>query len=241
MKLLAIGVHTDDCEYGVGGTLKLLADRGWEVEIFNTCPYKFSPSPERDLAFSKEAAALLGCVKVAEVPKTKDWWRNTPENAKVIESEIIRFRPDVIFMQWFEDNHIEHVESAMATKDAIFGASVKGARPEEVYAYEVGPMQTMPYFQPEIYINITDEKPFIDKAMMQFNLPDSEMLKKEKEICSRFRGWQSRRPSFEYAECLKIIRYPRNDNDFYLRKALGDKFAWCSPGKYCYGQKYLFE
>ena len=86
MKILAIGVHTDDCEYGVGGTLKLLTDLGWEAEILNLCPYKFSPSPERDLAFSKEAAKLLGCNKVAEVPKTKDWWRNTGENAKRIES-----------------------------------------------------------------------------------------------------------------------------------------------------------
>ena len=57
MKLLVIGVHTDDCEYGIGGTAKLLADRGWEVEFLNLCPYKFSPNPEPDLQRSKEYEA----------------------------------------------------------------------------------------------------------------------------------------------------------------------------------------
>ena len=241
MKLLVIGVHTDDCEYGIGGTSKLLSDRGWEVEFFNLCPYKFSPNPETDLARSKEAAKILGATKIAEVPKNKDWWYNTPEHSKEIEAEIIRFKPDVIFMQWFQDNHIEHVESAKATMNAIFGASVKGARPEEVYAYEAGPMQTMPYFQPDLFINITDVKASVEKALDHFGLPDGKILIKEKEICSRYRGWASRRPTFEYAEALKIIRFPRSQNDFMLRQALDDCFSWCSPGKYCYGEKYLFE
>ena len=240
-KLLVLGVHTDDCEYGIGGASKLLADKGWEVEFFNFCPYKFSPNPESDIIKSKEAAMILGATKIAEKPENKDWWYATPEHSKRIEEEILRFKPDVIFMQWFKDNHIEHVESAKAAINAIFGASVKGARPEEVYAYETGPMQTMPYFQPDIYINITNVKKHIDNALEHFGLPDGEALIKEKEICSRYRGWASRRKSFEYAECLKIIRFPRESNDFLLRQALGDDFSWCSPGKYCYGQKYLFE
>ena len=240
MRALAIGVHTDDCEFGIGGILAQLSQQGWEVEIHNLSPNKFSENPEENLVKSKEAAEILGVHKVAKVPEDKNFWRNTIEHAKEVEEEINRFQPHVLFMQWFEDNHIEHVEMAKATKDAIFAASVRGWRPEEIYAYETGPMQSMYYFQPDIYINVTDEMDKIKESLLHFDLPDGEILCQEKEIGARLRGWQYRKPEYIHAECLKIMRFPREDNDFMLRKALGKNFAWCSPGKYFYGEKYLF-
>ena len=36
--VLVIGIHIDDCEFGAGGTIKLLADRGMDVTILNIKP-----------------------------------------------------------------------------------------------------------------------------------------------------------------------------------------------------------
>ena len=35
MKILSVGIHASDCEYGMGGTAALLAERGHEVLFVN--------------------------------------------------------------------------------------------------------------------------------------------------------------------------------------------------------------
>ena len=64
MKVLAIGIHIDDCE-AMGGTLNLLAREGAEVTILNIMPYTDCSGRNKDAdEQSMKAAAVLGAKKI---------------------------------------------------------------------------------------------------------------------------------------------------------------------------------
>ena len=56
MKALAIGIHVDDCECGVGGILRLLYEKGWDITILTPSPNNLSDNIEEDNKQSKIAA-----------------------------------------------------------------------------------------------------------------------------------------------------------------------------------------
>lgn len=238
MKVLAIGIHIDDCE-AMGGTLNLLAREGAEVTILNIMPYTDCRGRNKDAdEQSMKAAAVLGAKKIILDYEGTKFYRTNEETVRKTEEIIRSIEPDILFMMHPVDNHIEHAECAKTTREAVFAAAVDGIIPNEIYSFECGPRQTMCYFRPDIYINVESVRDTVKKCDMVFNVnhADGQYLWKSREQNYRFRGSEC---GFEFAEALHIIKYPTNNNEFLLYKTLKNVFSWCGHGMYL-NQSELF-
>lgn len=236
-RILSIGVHGDDCEYGMGGTAKLLCDNGCEVYFLNILPKDFS---QRNISQNESSAGILGATKVTNTEAGLELHNNISQSARLILEEINKIRPSVVFIQWPLDNHPDHVLSAHASIKAL--KRCERGMVHEIYGYETGPMQSMLYFQPDFYVNISDVKDCVKDSYMVFNQEhaNGSYLWLEKEKSAVFRGHMSY-GGFELAEAFKIIKLPDKNDDFSLRELLGDKFRWAGTGAYFWGDSWFLN
>ena len=233
-KVIALGVHNDDCEYSLGGTAKLLKDAGCDVKFVDV----FSPYHDKICeVFHEPSEVTLGIKKLRGYVNAKDAILYSEETIEVYSKILREEQPDIAFIMWPRDNHIEHAHCARAQIDALWRAC--GSTVNEVYAYEVGPLQSMGLFeQPDILINITDVIGLVKECMLQFgDRVGAEALWREKEVSSQWRGHMAYR-DFQYAEAFKIVKFPEKNRDFLLRRILEDQFQWCGVGAYYWGRKY---
>ena len=143
MKALAIGIHNDDVEYGVGGTLALLAKRGWETVIVQLRTNALAADRQKSNEESIAAAAILGARKIVLDDPCEAFYRDNDTTVEALKNVICEEKPDIIFVMHPRDNHIEHVQTAKTTRNANFAATVAGVCPNEIYAMEMGPLQSM--------------------------------------------------------------------------------------------------
>ena len=233
MKAVAIGIHGDDLEGGIGGILYMLHKKGWETKILIVSPNNLSDDIEKTNEQSIYAASILGAEKTIFDYNATKYFKCNEETIEKTKEFIVKENPDVLFILHPQDHHIEHKEVSKAAREAVFRAAVDGVCPNEIYSVELGPMQTMCYFNPDIYIDITSVFDVVKDSLYAFNQShaDGEGLAKEKEICAAFRG-HTMGFSIKYAEALKIIKYPDKNNDFLLKEALNDNFRWAGTKMY---------
>lgn len=240
MKALVIGVHMDDCEYGVGGTTALLTQKGVDVTFLNIKPYKhYSGGDIEANKQSTSAAQLLGANKITLDYTGTRYYKNNETTVRAVEQVIRDISPDILFTMHPHDNHIEHSECARTAHEAIFAAAVDGVCPNEIYTYEVGPLQNMCYFIPQLYIEITPAEQTLKNSIMSFasNNADGEWLWREKERCAKFRGHES---MGDISEAFRILKFPDASNDFILRSLLNDNFSWQGTKMYYPGEGATF-
>ena len=226
MKILSIGIHMDDCEFGMGGIAALLAERGHEVLFVNQKPYMHYiggvPGANEQ---SIHAAELLSAQKIIlDYDQTK-YFKNNEKTTRELEEIIRDFKPDIAFIMHPKDNHIEHVESYLNARDALFAAAVDGIAPNEVYTYECGPNQSMIYFVPDILVNVTPVEETLKESLVSFaqKHADGDRLWREKTVIAELRGHVC---GARLAEALKVIKFPEGNNGFFLLDALKDCFFW---------------
>ena len=226
MKALAIGIHNDDVEYGAGGTLALLAKRGWETVIVQIRPNAQDTDRQKSNRESTAAAAVLGARKIILDDACEPFYRDNDKTVEALKNVICEEKPDIIFVMHPRDNHIEHVETAKTTRNAIFAATVAGVCPNEIYAMEMGPLQSMCYFVPDLYIAVGDVEKELETSLRAF-FPDrpssGDWLWREKKVAMSLRGHEANRG---LCEGLMIVKFPEKSGDFLLRGALEDKFRW---------------
>ena len=240
MKILCIGAHIDECEYGVGGVSALLVQEGHVVRFVNPATFLHVEEARRDemKAQSDAAAAALGVEKSVWMneQRAKTWLCDIP-NVMRIQNEIETFKPDILFMQWSRDNHPEHAEVARASYLALSNALT--VKVHEVYAYEAGPNQTMNYFIPDFTIDITEAFGRVADSLRCFSTTraDGDRLVREKELCNSFRGHQNHQ---KLAEAFRIVKYPDDGDDFLLRQFAARRFRWCGNRQYpAMGREYF--
>lgn len=244
-KVLFIGAHNDDCEYGAGGAAALLKSAGCETVFLNVACTRHAAFDGETLAVMNkqetDAAAVLGASKIITGERTRETYFYNQQNVDIIEEQIHRSKPDIAFMHWHHDNHIEHVAAAKCALDALCLADVHGSRPREVYAFEAGPNQTSNYFNPDLYIDIGSVFDKVKESLLVFNQhhANGKGLALEKEVAARFRGHLAHTT---YAEAYKIMNYPYGyeDNELMLPKLLKGRFCWAGGGMYPYGRRYYF-
>lgn len=243
-KIMFIGAHNDDCEYGTGGIAALLAQQGHELLFLNVACKRYSERTPERLKIEDEmeirAAEILGATKKIVGDRSSKAYYRTPENTEIIMNEIVAFKPDIVFMHWPKDNHVEHIAVSKCTLDALCLAAVRRAVPNETYAFEAGPDQSVQFFHPDIYIDITSVAEKVEQSLKTFDMEhaNGEGLWREKDVCARFRGHVV---GVKYAEALKIIKFPTGfeNNELLLPKLLKGKFAWHNVGMYPWGRQYF--
>jgi len=236
MKVLVIAIHIDDAEC-ITGTISQLIEKGAEVTYLNLKHYQhYKPNNPIVDAQSMRGAELIGAKKITLDYNLHRHYINNEKSFLETEAVIREIKPDIVFIQHPHDNHIEHVECAKTAREAIFAAAVDGIVPNEVYSYETGPKQSMCYFEPDLYVDVTDKMDDVKKVFLNFAAEhaDGERLWHEAKVTREFRGIDC---GFPCAEGFKIIKYPNGSNDFLLRSVLGDKFRWAGTRMYYIGSK----
>lgn len=233
---LVIGAHNDECEYALGGITALLTAKGWTAHYVCTSGLWHKPDcTEEDVlrwtAEEQKAANLLGASKEVLGDRTRNLSEDGEELRLLLEKIILEKKPDIVCIHWPEDNHIEHRISAKAAYDALCIAKVHGAKINEIYAFEAGPDQSRVYFVPEIFIKTDCVSDKVKESLMQFHQPTAggEFLWREKSVHQQYRGHLAGSTA---AECLKIIKFPDGNNDFYLKQELSEHFRWAGNGMY---------
>ena len=200
MRILAIGAHPDDIEFGCGGTLIKLSKRGARIHFLV-------------LTEGGEGQALASIrrkeqEKSAKYLKAKIIWGGY-EDTQVpsgrvliskIEEIVKKVKPDIIFCNYHDDSHQDH----RALASACYSATRHDKR---VVFYEV---PTTCNFTPDVFVDIT---PVMNKKINFLKLHASQVNKtrvsnltilESASSCANFRGYQAR---VKYAEGFKSLRY----------------------------------
>lgn len=226
MKILSIGIHMDDCEFGMGGIAALLAKRGHEVLFLNPKQYMhYIGGVDGANEQSIHAAEILSCQKIILNYDLTKYYINNEKSIRETEAVIRNFQPDIVFIMHPKDNHIEHVECYKTSRDALFAAAVDGIAPNEVYTYEAGPNQSMTYFVPDLFIDVTSVEETLKACTVSFaqKHADGNRLWREKTVIAELRGHVC---GARLAEGLRILKFPEGNNGFLLQEALKDCFLW---------------
>jgi bacillithiol biosynthesis deacetylase BshB1 len=127
MDLLVFGAHPDDCELFVGGTVAKLVRLGHRVGIVDLTEGEMSSrgTLEERRRESAEASAILGIQERINLALGDTLLQNTPE-ARLRIIEVLReYRPALVFYQYPEDRHPDHVKGGLLVRDACFYANLK--------------------------------------------------------------------------------------------------------------------
>lgn len=238
-KALFIGAHSDENECCTGGLAYLLNKNDFEIIFLNvSCKMRFeadAQSRERYAEQDIRAAEVLGAKKIIIGERDDGFFFCTSQSIKDIMEQVRDVEPDIAFIHWPQDNHVDHLEVSRAALKALCYSSDC-----EIHAFEAGPFQSMAYFYPDFFINITNCMQKIYESLSVFDQPsaDGNWLCKEKEVIARFRGHSC---GFAYAEAYKMIRFPGGNKspELMLPKLLGTDFRWCGNRQYPWGCRYF--
>ncbi len=149
LDILAIGVHPDDVEMCIAGTLLKHMDLGYKVGIIDLTQGELGTrgTPEQRLEEAADAARLMGVSARENLGMRDGFFTDSEENQLKIIRMIRKYRPEIVFANAVRDRHPDHGRSAELESRACFlsglrkieteldGVSQKAWRPKAVYHY----------------------------------------------------------------------------------------------------------
>lgn len=169
MKILMIGAHQDDNEFGRGGLASLLIKRGHTVQFLSMCNgcggHHIMGPEETTRTRAKESAAVAALLGI-----TYDVWdiddcnlvADLPTRKRLIRY-IRHFNPDLIIAHRPNDYHADHRASGQLVQDASYLLTVPNECPDApamrfmpVILYNEDRF-TNPPFRPDIVVDIGSE------------------------------------------------------------------------------------
>lgn len=196
LRIVVVGGHPGDPEYGCGGTIARYAERDHDVtlvylnrgEDLDTreagCPNIASQS-DTGLRIQEAAAAcsILGARPVfadqcnghaiVDMPHYDDFTKM-----------LMGLDPDVVFNQWPIDNHPDH----RAISNLTYEAWVRMGRKAALYYYEVSNGEDTLMFSPSDYVDITATEARKRLACYAHASQDPERYYSLQSQVTRFRG-----------------------------------------------------
>ena len=203
MKILALGAHPDDIEYGCGGTFLKFARNGMDIYFMVLTKGEFGGDPVTREKEQEEAMKLLGAKKIFWGGYVDTELPNERIIITKIDEVIEEVKPDEVYVNYIEDIHQDHrmlAECALAATRYV----------KRVLFYED---YTSMNFEPDIFVDIEDvleEKQKIIKvysSQVDKAYPTKlDMLESVKAIAN-FRGFQGK---VKYAEGFRAFRFLRD-------------------------------
>ncbi len=244
IKVLSVGAHNDEIMADMGGTAHLLRQKGCDLVFLNlACQWNSDTlTDEEKAAYRRQEIASAEALGARFVSLGNREDLLFLESKTIIEQTaafILEYDPDIIFIHWPRDNHIEHRETAQVSYKALAVAAVRKAKFREVYAFDTGINQSMDYFVPDFFVNISSCQEVIKASLMHYDQNNAKgpWLCQSNEIKHTYRGRQAGFPS---AEAFKIIKFPNGNDDFLLKELLGEHFRWHGNGMYPSFCEYYF-
>lgn len=192
MKILGIGPHPDDLEFGCGGAFSKFAANGHKLHLLVMTRGSVGGDPLRRQAEQERSAKMLnaklywGGFEDTSVPLTR-------ELIRAVEARIEAVKPDVVFVNYAEDTHQDHRNVARAVETAARYA-------KNLLFYEV---PTTLNFNPGVFVDI---EPVIARKVALLKCHGSQVYKtrvknlsivESAKAAAMFRGYQDR---VKYAE-----------------------------------------
>ena len=198
-KILAIGAHPDDIEFGCGGALIKYTRRGHRLFLLVMTGGGMGGKSTTRMEEQEDSKEILGAEKI--------YWGGYEDTHLImdieligkIESVIAEVKPDFIFCNFPDDTHQDHRHLAQAIMSATRYI-------QNVLFYE-GP--TTQNFNPQVFVDISDT---LDKKVQALQAHHSQVMKTNIEDLSivevarssaNFRGIQGR---VKYAEAFHSLR-----------------------------------
>ncbi len=198
MKILGIGAHPDDLEFGCGGTFLKLAAAGHKVHMLVMTRGSVGGDPRLRLAEQERSAALL---------KAKLYWGGFEDTCVTLSRELIRavelridaIQPDMVFVNHADDTHQDHRNVSRAVETAA-------RYMKNLLFYEV---PTTMGFDPCIFVDVG---PVITRKVALLKCHRSQVYKtrvknlsivESAKAAAMFRGYQDR---VKYAEGFEARR-----------------------------------
>lgn len=202
-RILVLAPHTDDMEFGCGGTVARLIEEGNEVfcATFSACEQTVLKEFPKDILITeiKEAVKILG-IKNENLFLYKYRARSFNFHRQEILEELIRLRtklnPDIIFMPALEDVHQDHATIAQE--------GLRAFKMKTIFCYEM--VWNNISFNTSCFFTLSDhhlEKKI--QALKQYKSQAHRPYSSSDFIrsISTVRGVQIGK---KYAECFHIIR-----------------------------------
>jgi LmbE family N-acetylglucosaminyl deacetylase len=201
MNVLAIGAHPDDIEYGCGGTLlKLVKQQKAKIYFFVATHGEFGGEADVRIKEQEKAAELLGVKEI--------YWGGFMDTKLVVGKELIgrieeaiqECDPDIIFVNYPDDEHQDHRYLA---ESAIVAARYS----RKVLFYED---YTCKNYEPHMFVDIGDELDDkmkllkMHKSQVERDYPTSLDMVESVKAVANFRGFQAK---VKYAEGFSALRY----------------------------------
>ncbi len=215
MRVLAIGVHPDDIEFGMGATLAKHIKIGHEVSIIVLTDGardkngNYTMSDER----REESIRALNILGFQDGIKFLNLSKITVDQHTigVLEKEIYQVNPDRIYTLSTNDRHQDHRNCSYAVMSA-------GRYINEILLFEV--YSVFPEFLPNYIINFLKE--LLDlkiKALSQFKsqFPSIDLVAKMIEgmaIKNSFLNYANQKQEIIYSEAFEIGKMVKGLNDF---------------------------
>jgi len=211
MRVLAIGVHPDDIEFGMGSTLAKHINLGHEVSIL------ILTDGDRDKSgnYIKSDKRREESIRALEILgfKGEPIFLNLPKvsvnqiTIGPIEKEILRFKPQRIYTQSRNDRHQDHRKCSYAVLSA-------GRYVNELLLFEV--FSVLPDFVPNYIVNFSKE--LLDlkiKALSQFKSQFSNISLIAKMIegmalKNSFMNYATQSEEIYYSEAFEIVKIVRD-------------------------------
>lgn len=203
MKILALGAHPDDIEYGCGGTFLKFARKGMDIYFMVLTKGEFGGDPETRQKEQEEAMKLLGVKKIFWGGYTDTELPSERIVITKIDEVIEEVKPDEVYVNYIEDIHQDHRMLAECTLAAT--RYVK-----RVFFYED---YTSINFEPDIFVDIEDvleeKQKLIEVYSSQVDkaYPTKLDMVESVKAIANFRGFQGK---VKYAEGFKAFRFLRD-------------------------------
>lgn len=201
MKILAIGAHPDDIEFGCGGALLKYGIEGHKIYLLVMSKGDKGGDPEVRQREQESSARILKAEKMIFGGYVDTEIVHNLDLIKKIESILNEINPDIIFVNYFDDTHQDHMNLARSTMSAT--RYIKN-----VIFYE-GP--TTQNFSPNTFVDIG---PVLDKKIeclkahtsqvSKTNIEDLPILEVAKSAAT-FRGIQGRVKNAEAFMPLRLF------------------------------------
>lgn len=210
MKILVFAPHNDDEILGVGGTIRKYIKESHDVYV---CEITSGARKELLQSEARSAHNLLGIkesiflnIPVGTVSKMDQFELNNK-----INDVVTRIRPDIVFLPFTGDMHMDHgavAESAMVSLRPIGDYSVR-----EIYMYETLSETGWNFptseksFTPNTWIDITDT---IDEKISAMKCYKSQILQyphpRSIESIIALAQYRGATVGVEYAESFVLVR-----------------------------------
>lgn len=160
MKLLSLGIHPDDADFGTGGFLVLLKEAGWETVILDLTEGERSTNGtvEERRAEAERSAEILGVSRRINC-RLPDCGldRSDVDQLACLVGYLREERPDLMLVPYWKDDHADHVEGSHMAERARYLAGLvnylPGGGPFRVPTLLYYPCRRI--FEPTFVVDVT--------------------------------------------------------------------------------------